>query len=128
MNNKQQAAELAAQAYQLDKLMREEQGLMPLIQSGFRGGLKPLMILAYLLALLLTVAIVFCAYQFFTVEAAQQNFWGFCLMLAFQAQVGTKIWIWLEMNRTSTVRELKRVELALAQLQAQAVAQAAAER
>ena len=57
MNNKQQAAELAAQAYQLDKLMREEQGLMPLIQSGFRGGLKPLMILAYLLALLLTVAI-----------------------------------------------------------------------
>lgn len=120
MNNEQQrAAELAAQAYQLDKLMREEQGLLPLIQSGFRGGLKPLMILAYGLALLLALLIVYCAYQFFTVTEAQQNFWGICLVLAFQAQVGTKIWIWLEMNRASTVRELKRLELALAQLQSQ---------
>ncbi|WP_306520935.1 DUF6768 family protein [Rheinheimera sp.] len=115
-NEQQMAAELAAQAYQLDKLMREEQGLWPLIRSGFGGGLKPLMILAYVLALLLTVAIVYCAYQFFTVAQAQQQFWGICLVLAFQAQVGTKIWIWLEMNRVSTMRELKRVELALAQL------------
>jgi hypothetical protein len=28
----------------------------------------------------------------------------------------TKIWIWLEMNRASTLREIKRLELAVAQL------------
>lgn len=108
--------ELAAQAFQLDKLMREEQGLGPMIRSGFNGGLRPLMIIAYILALLLTVAIFYCGYQFLTVESTVQNYWGVLLLLAFQAQMGTKIWIWLEMNRTSTMREIKRLELAVAQL------------
>lgn len=108
--------ELAAQAFQLDKLMREEQGLGPMIRSGFNGGLRPLMIIAYILALLLTVAIFYCGYQFLTVESTAQNYWGVLLLLAFQAQMGTKIWIWLEMNRASTMREIKRLELAVAQL------------
>lgn len=108
--------ELAAQAFQLDKLMREEQGLGPMIRSGFNGGLRPLMIVAYLLAIALAVAIVFCGYQFLTVASAEQNYWGVLLLLAFQAQMGTKIWIWLEMNRASTMREIKRLELAVAQL------------
>ncbi len=106
--------ELAAQAFQLDKLMREEQGLGPMIRSGFNGGLKPLMIIAYMLAIVLAVAIVFCGYQFLTVASGEQNYWGILLLLAFQAQMGTKIWIWLEMNRASTMREIKRLELAIA--------------
>ena len=114
--NREIEQELAAQAYQLDKLMQREQGLAPLIRSGFRGGLKPFMIVAYLLAICLTVAIVYCGYQFMTVPLAEQQFWGIWLVLAFQAQVGTKIWIWLEMNRVSTLREIKRMELALAEL------------
>lgn len=108
--------ELAAQAFQLDQLMREEQGLGPMIRSGFNGGLRPLMIIAYGLALLLAVAIVYCGYQFLTVDTAQQSYWGVWLVLAFQAQMGTKIWIWLEMNRSSTMREIKRLELAVTQL------------
>ena len=108
--------ELAAQAHQLNKLMREEQGLGPMIRSGFNGGLRPLMIIAYLLAMLLAAAIVFCGYQFLTVTSAEQSYWGVWLLLAFQAQMGTKIWIWLEMNRSSTMREIKRLELAVAQL------------
>lgn len=106
--------ELAAQAFQLDKLMREEQGLAPLIRSGFNGGLRPLMIIAYGLAMCLAAAIVYCGYQFLNVDSVSQNFWGVLLLLAFQAQVGTKIWIWLEMNRSSTLREIKRLELAIA--------------
>lgn len=108
--------ELAAQAFQLDQLMREEQGLGPMIRSGFNGGLRPLMIIAYGLAILLAAAIVYCGYQFLTVDPAQQTYWGVWLLLAFQAQMGTKIWIWLEMNRSSTMREIKRLELAVTQL------------
>jgi len=108
--------ELAAQAHQLDKLLREEQGLGSMIRSGFNGGLRPLMIIAYLLAILLAAAILFCGYQFLTVTSAEQSYWGVWLLLAFQAQMGTKIWIWLEMNRASTMREIKRLELAVAQL------------
>ena len=58
--------------------------------------------------LLFTVVI-----SFFTVASAQQLFWGILLLLTFQAQVGTKLWIWLETNRRCQLRELKRLELAL---------------
>lgn len=70
----------------------------------------------HLLALSLAAAIVFCGYQFLTATTAEQSYWGVWLLLAFQAQMGTKIWIWLEMNRSSTMREIKRLKLAVAQL------------
>lgn len=108
--------ELARQAAELDKLMREEQGLDKVLASGFKGGLGAIMAVAYVLAVILAVAIFYCGYQFFTVAADQQMFWGILLVLAFQAQVGTKMWIWLESNRSSTLRELKRLELAVATL------------
>lgn len=108
--------ELARQAAELDKLMREEQGLNKVLASGFKGGLGAVMAIAYGLAVLLAVAMFYCGYQFFTAAATEQNFWGILLLLTFQAQVGTKLWIWLETNRSSTVREIKRLELAIQQL------------
>lgn len=108
--------QLARQAAELDKLMREEQGLEKVLASGFKGGLGSIMIIAYILATLLAVAIFYCGYHFFTAEPEKQLFWGVLLLLAFQAQVGTKMWIWLETNRSSTLRELKRLELAVAKL------------
>lgn len=108
--------ELARQAAELDKLMREEQGLDKVLASGFKGGLGTVMVIAYVLAVLLALAIFYCGYQFLSVAPAQQPFWGILLLLAFQAQVGTKLWIWLETQRSSTLRELKRLELAIQQL------------
>lgn len=117
INDTEIKRELARQAAELDKLMREEQGLEKVLASGFKGGLGAVMAVAYGMAVLFAVAIFYCGYQFFTVAPAQQNFWGILLLLAFQAQVGTKLWIWLETNRSSTLRELKRLELAVQQLQ-----------
>ncbi|SEI12071.1 hypothetical protein SAMN05660691_03892 [Rheinheimera pacifica] len=108
--------QLAKQAAELDKLMREEQGLDKVLASGFKGGLGAIMGIAYLLAVLLSIAIFYNGYQFFTAEPEQQVFWGVLLLLSFQAQVGTKLWIWLETHRSSTLRELKRLELTIAQL------------
>lgn len=107
--------ELSRQAAELDKLMQEEQGLDKVLASGFKGGLGKIMALAYVMALLFAVAIFYCGYQFFTAEPERQLYWGILLLLAFQAQVGTKLWIWLESNRSSQLRELKRLELALQQ-------------
>lgn len=108
--------ELSRQAAELDKLMREEQGLDKVLASGFKGGLGKIMAIAYVMALLFAAAIFYCGYQFLTVVPEQQLFWGILLLLAFQAQVGTKLWIWLETNRSSQLREIKRLELALQQL------------
>ncbi|MDP2717078.1 DUF6768 family protein [Rheinheimera sp.] len=111
--------QLAKQAAELDKLMREEQGLDKVLASGFKGGLGAIMTIAYILAVLLALAIFYCGYQFFTAEPEQQLYWGVLLLLAFQAQVGTKLWIWLETHRSATLRELKRLELAVAELSGQ---------
>lgn len=107
---------LARQAAELDKLMREEQGLDKVLASGFKGGLGAIMIIAYILATLLAIAIFYCGYQFFTVAPEHKLHWGISLLLVFQAQVATKLWIWMESNRSSTLRELKRLELAVVQL------------
>jgi hypothetical protein len=64
----------------------------------------------------LAVAIFYCGYQFLNVVPEQQLHWGILLLVVFQAQVATKLWIWMESNRSSTLRELKRLELAVTQL------------
>ncbi len=104
------------QADPLQQLLRDEPGLLPMIRVSFSGGLKPLMVLAYVLAMLFGLALLYCGYQFFTVPRDEQSYWGVLLLLALQAQIGTKLWIWQEMHRTSTRREIKRLELVITQL------------
>jgi hypothetical protein len=108
---------LARRNAEIDRLMREEQGLPAVLAAGFRGGLNGLMQFAYALALVLAVALFYCGYRFITAPAADLVFWGVLLLLCFQAQVGTKQWIWLETQRAGTMRELKKLQLAIDQLQ-----------
>jgi len=118
MNEDKDIVELLARKNaEVDRLMREEQGLPAVLAAGFRGGLSGLMQFAYGLAIVLALAIVYCGYRFFTAPAADLVFWGVVLLLCFQAQVGTKQWIWLETQRAGTMRELKKLQLAVEQLQ-----------
>lgn len=118
MNEDKDIVELLARKNaEIDRLMREEQGLPAVLAAGFRGGLSGLMQFAYGLAIVLALAIGYCGYRFFTAPAADLVFWGVVLLLCFQAQVGTKQWIWLETQRAGTMRELKKLQLAIEQLQ-----------
>lgn len=102
---------------EIDRLMREEQGLPTVLAAGFKGGLSGLMLFAYVVAVVLAIALFYCGYRFMTAPSADLVFWGVLLLLCFQAQVGTKQWIWLETQRAGTMRELKKLQLALEQLQ-----------
>ncbi len=42
--------------------------------------------------------------------------WGAAMLLCFGAVTGIKIWYWLEMNRLAITREVKRLELQVAQI------------
>lgn len=110
---------LARRNAEIDRLMREELGLPAVLASGFRGGLSGLMQFAYALAFVLAGALFYCGYRFITAPAADLVFWGVLLLLCFQAQVGTKLWIWLETQRAGTMRELKKLQLAIDQLQSE---------
>ena len=104
-------AKLNAQTEELDKLMRKDDNLASLIQGGFKTGLSTIMAITYAVAIVLAVVIFYSAYQYFAVSASDKSFWGMVLLLSFQAQVATKLWIWLEMNRSSTIKEIKRLQL-----------------
>lgn len=115
--DKEIARLLARQNADIDKLMREEQGLPAVLAAGFKGGLSGLMLFAYIVAVVLAIALFYCGYRFITAPSADLVFWGVMLLLCFQAQVGTKQWIWLETQRAGTMRELKKLQLAIEQLQ-----------
>lgn len=110
---------IAAKNAELDRLMREEQGLPAVLAAGFHGGLSGLMQFAYAVAVILAVALFYCLYRFLNAPATDLVFWGVLLILCFQAQVGTKQWIWQETQRAGTMRELKKLQLAIEQLQQQ---------
>ncbi len=108
---------LARRNAEIDRLMREEQGLPAVLAAGFRGGLSGLMQFAYGVAVVLAFALFYCGYRFITAPSADLVFWGVWLLLCFQAQVGTKQWIWLETQRAGTMRELKKLQLVIEELQ-----------
>jgi|AntAceMinimDraft_1070359.scaffolds.fasta_scaffold42890_1 hypothetical protein len=104
-------AKLSAQTEELDRLMRKDDNLLNLIQGSFKSGLSQLMAIIYAVAIVLGAVILYSGYQYFGVNASDKLFWGMVLLLSFQAQIATKQWIWLEMNRASTIKEIKRLQL-----------------
>jgi hypothetical protein len=60
---------------------------------------------------------VWCGYEFFTAASVDDRvFWGVLAVVGFHGVSMLKMWFFMEMNRHSVTRELKRVEIALARL------------
>jgi hypothetical protein len=49
-------------------------------------------------------------------DARATALWGIAMLLAFGALMAIKVWYWLEMHRLALMRDLKRVELRVAQI------------
>ncbi|MFC0445163.1 DUF6768 family protein [Pseudidiomarina halophila] len=93
----------------------DDTGLTGYLKAGFTSSFSWVMKVAYLLAIVLTVFIFWTGYEFFTASADEQVYWGILLLLVFNAQVATKIWIFLETGRNHTANEIRRMEVRLAQ-------------
>ncbi|RUO66313.1 hypothetical protein SAMN06297229_0188 [Pseudidiomarina planktonica] len=105
--------DLAEQAKELDKLMDHDESLLGYMKQGFNYGYAWLVKVAFVLALVLSVLLVFCGYQFFTAAPEHELFWGVLLILTFNAQVATKLFIYMQINRNHTAREIRLLELRL---------------
>jgi len=57
------------------------------------------------------VLLIYCGYRFFTAVPEQEIFWNVCLILSFQAQVATKLWIYMQTNRAYLSKELRLLAL-----------------
>ena len=99
--------DLNKQSEELDSLMSENKSLGGYLKLGFSSNMGWMMKAAYGLGVLFSIALFYTGYQFFTVHQNEQVFWGVLLILSFQAQIATKLWIYMQTNRMYISKELR---------------------
>lgn len=95
----------------------DSQSMTGLLIETFRGRHRRMAIGAAAVNLTLFIAGIVSAIRF--VQADDQRgmmLWGAAMLLCFGTVTAIKIWYWLEMNRLAITREVKRVELQVAQM------------
>jgi len=108
---------LENESAEIDAILSDRRGLFDLAGSGLRGGMRRWMIIATIMAIVVSVFMVFSGVQFFLANDIDARvFWGVWFVVSSAAQIGLKQWIWMETNRVSVLREIKRVELAVERL------------
>ena len=109
---------LAQESKEIDKLLAaENNGLFGMLFATWRGGMRYWVLLINIVTLIFTGLLFWCGYQFWIAEVSnQQIFWGVVFLAVMQVQISLKMWLFMEMNRMSAVREIKRVEIALVRL------------
>ncbi|PCJ50275.1 MAG: hypothetical protein COA74_03370 [Gammaproteobacteria bacterium] len=113
-------AELESEANEIDKILIDDQSLFDMVKGSFRGGMKRWMIAVNVVILPVSVVMVWTGYRFFTSDNLDgYTYWGVCLLLSAYAQIAMKQWVWMEMGRTSLMREIKRVEVEVSRLSEQ---------
>ncbi|MDT8428426.1 MAG: DUF6768 family protein [Pseudomonadales bacterium] len=109
--------ELENEAKDIDELLIDKQGIVGLGMDAFRGGLRQWMILATVVIFLVSAAMLWSAYRFYLAENIDERiFWGVWFIISLTAQAALKQWAWMEARRIATLREIKRVEIAVERL------------
>ncbi|MEX2498243.1 MAG: DUF6768 family protein [Wenzhouxiangellaceae bacterium] len=109
--------ELHDQGNAVEQLPVEEKGLFGMLFRVFTGGLARWAAFGMVMTLIFTGLTVWCGYEFFTAASVDDRvFWGVLAAIAFHAVSMFKFWFFMEMNRHSITREVKRVEIALERL------------
>ncbi|MEM7279115.1 MAG: DUF6768 family protein [Pseudomonadota bacterium] len=93
----------------------EELGLFGLVGESFKGALRWVVFVAFALILIFIGLGVYCAFNFVhaTDLAVKLNWFG-ASALAFLIVIVLRLWYFIELNRLSLRREIKRVELQVA--------------
>jgi hypothetical protein len=110
--------ELEQQGAPVEHLKVEETGLFAMLYRMFTGGMARWAGFAMGLTLVCFGLTLWSGYSFFTAGTTDGRvFWGIVALAAFHALSMFKLWFFMEMNRHSITREVKRVEVALASLE-----------
>lgn len=97
----------------------DEPSIPEAVTSLFQGRSRWLNVMAFALIFLLFLASVYCGIRFFrSDDVATMLRWGSVAGLCWFATGFVKLWTWMEMERFAVVREIKRLELQVANLAA----------
>lgn len=101
----------------IDRAGTDEKSLFGMMFRVFTGGLRRWAALAMAMTLAFVALTFWCGYELFVATGASDRvFWGVLALAGFHAVSMFKLWFFMEMNRNSLIREVKRVEIALARL------------
>jgi phosphoglycerol transferase MdoB-like AlkP superfamily enzyme len=107
--------ELEEEAANIDKIMESEGGLFDRIAWTFKGGMRHWVILINVVALVVGILIAWTGYRFYLATNTESPlFWGTCFLGLLMMQGFIKNFIFMEMNRNSIMREVKRLEILIA--------------
>lgn len=98
---------------EIDELITENNDIKSYLKLGFRSSTGSLVRMAYTMAIILTVLLLYAAYRFYISAPSEGLFWGVCLLLSFNAQVATKLWIFSQNNKNYIAKEIRLMELRL---------------
>lgn len=111
--------ELEDEAKIIDDILNDKQGILDLAAGTFKNGLGKWMALISVIILIVTGFMFWTGYHFFIAANLDDRlFWGVWFIVTVCVQVAMKQWTWMEMNRSSVLREVKRVEIEIAKLAA----------
>ena len=96
-----------------------DQSMTEMVFDVFRGTQRWLTFLAIFCTFVFMAASVFGIIQLFKAQETREHIlWALGVVLCFITVSMMKIWFWMQMNRNSILREIKRVELQVARLAA----------
>lgn len=110
---------LQMDADEIERVLDKEQGLYARLFGIFHGKMRLWNIYGLILSIITAIFMFYSGYTFFIAESLDDRIlWGVLFLASWTGVMLLKVWFWLEMNRHSTSREIKRLELAVAQLTA----------
>ena len=106
----------AALRQEEDVGFEDDQNVFQMMADTFRGKNRWLVVLFYLYTFAFFALGIFCAVRFFGASGDERILWavGFTLTMMLVAQL--KAWYWMQLNRNTILREIKRLELRIVAL------------
>ena len=99
--------------------LEKERGLFAQIGETFRGPMRTMTVVANLAALIATAVGLWAVWKMFDAATTRDLIlWAAAAWAAWTLQIGLKQWIWSRVNTLSILREMKRMELRMAAIEA----------
>jgi len=94
-----------------------EEGVFEMLAQVFRGRRRWLNAYGFLLTFIFLALSVYCAFRFFNAPDTQpQIAWATGFLFTSMAVAMLKMWFFMEMNKNTVLREVKRLELQVLRL------------
>ena len=102
-----------------EELLMRDPSLFDQIGESMRGRNAWMVVGVFVMITVLTAFAVYCGYQHFFatwLNGAERMMWGMSMMFCALIIAMLKIWYWMELNKNTVLREVKRLELQVARL------------